>query len=115
MKKYILSLSLFLTCLTALAQDFEYEYEGTTLTYTVIDEGAKTCKLKEGTFDGWKSGTPGNNVSGDIVIPSKANGYHVIEIPQFAFIDCKNFTSVTIPNSITTINRGAFTNCIYEA
>lgn len=28
------------------ARDFTYEYEGQTLTYTVLDEDAKTCETK---------------------------------------------------------------------
>ena len=52
-----------------LGRDFTYEYEGQTLTYTVIDEDAKTCKTKDGDF---YIRTPGNKVVGNLVIPSIA-------------------------------------------
>lgn len=112
MKKHILSLSLLFTCLTVLAQDFEYEYEGTKLTYTIINEDAKICKLKDGFYDNnTYNFKAGNNVSGDVVIPSEANAYKVTEIPDYAFYNCRDLNSITIPNSITSIGRYAFYNC----
>lgn len=112
----ILSLSIFfLLCLTAGAEDFTYEYEGHTLTYTVIDEEARTCKLKAGEVPVYTKDTPGNDVSGDVVIPSEAKYYRhyfkVIEIPTAAFSGCSGITSVTIPDGITSIGYHAFSNC----
>ena len=43
MKKILLSALGVLFALPGLAQNFTYEYEGQTLTYTVLDEEAKTC------------------------------------------------------------------------
>ena len=33
-------------------------------------------------------------------------------ISPYAFSECKNLTSITIPNSVTSIGNGAFSNCI---
>lgn len=112
----ILSLSVFfLLCLTAGAEDFTYNYNGVTLTYTVIDEEARTCKLKAGEVPVYTKDTPGNDVSGDVVIPSEAKYYRhyfkVIEIPTAAFSGCSGITSVTIPDGITSIGYHAFSNC----
>ena len=53
--------------------------------------------------------------SGDIIIPEEVeyNGivYSVISIGNSAFYNCKNLTSVTIPNCVTTIGLGAFAGC----
>ena len=38
----------------------------------------------------------------------------VTTIGEFAFRDCSNLTSVTIPNSVTEIRGHAFSNCIYN-
>ena len=54
--------------------------------------------------------------SGDITIPSsiKVNevDYSVTSIGNWVFADCTSLTSVTIPNSVTSIARYAFYNCI---
>ena len=110
MKKILFMLLGALLSLPAMARDFTYEYEGTTLTYTVIDEDAKTCMTKAGESD-----IPGNNVSGDLVIPSKVTDgevmYTVTSLGEYAFNGCSGLTSVTIPESVTSIGNYAFEYC----
>ena len=110
MKKFLLFMLGVLIALPGIARDFTYEYEGQTLTYTVLDEEAKTCKTKAGGYS-----SPGNNVSGELVIPSVAKDgdseYTVTEIGKNAFQNCSSLTSVTIPNSVTSIGLSAFFNC----
>ena len=54
--------------------------------------------------------------SGDVVIPESVtyNGktYSVTSIGNFAFSKCINLTSITIPNSVTSIGSNAFFGCI---
>ena len=42
----------------------------------------------------------------------KENSYEVLEIRKRAFEGCNILTSLTIPNSVTTIGHYAFANCI---
>ena len=53
--------------------------------------------------------------SGDITIPSsiKVNDleYTVKEIKEYTFRGCRSLTSVTIPNSVTSIAKGTFYKC----
>ena len=52
-----------------------------------------------------------NSAEGDITIPSELGGYPVTSIGVYAFNDCKGFTSVTIPDSVTNIKDNAFSGC----
>ncbi|MDE5826274.1 MAG: leucine-rich repeat domain-containing protein, partial [Duncaniella sp.] len=111
-KKLLLTLLGVLLALPALARDFTYTYEGQTLTYTVIDEEAKTCKTKDG-VEYTSSFSSGNYVSGTLIIPSVAKDgdveYTVTALGKVAFGG--ELTSVTIPESVTTIGKYAFRNC----
>ncbi len=111
MKKLLLSLLGVAIALPALARDFTYTHEGQTITYTVIDEDAKTCQTKEGTF----RFEPGNDVSGALVLPEHPKDgdieYTLTSIAPYSFVMCKELTSVTIPESVTKICDYAFNSC----
>ena len=116
MKKLLLTLLGVLIALPSLARDFNYTYAGQTLTYTVIDEDAKTCKTKDGDYNySSEKYIPGNYVVGSLEIPSVAKDgdteYTVISIGDSAFNNCSDLTSVTIPNSVSSIGNRAFSGC----
>ena len=92
------------------ARDFTYTYEGQTLTYTVIDEEAKTVETKQG-----QSEDGGNKVSGDIILPSIVydgeTSYTLTKIGGWGFESNKDLTSIKLPNTITEISNSAFGYC----
>lgn len=110
MKKLLLSLLGVLAALPIIARDFDYTYEGQTITYTVIDEDAKTCMTKAGGLS-----APGNNISGDLILPENPKDgdieYLITEIGEYGFYNCKNLYSISIPQSIKKIGTCAFYVC----
>lgn len=129
MKKYILTILLTLgIILPTLADDFTintkiepipaqtftYTYEGQTLTYTVISETDKTCETKAGSSY-YGNITPGNNISGNLVIPSIAvnssnQEYKVVKIGDYSFAQ-SDMKSVQIPTSVTSLGNACFEGC----
>ena len=51
------------------------------------------------------------STAGDVVIPSKLGGCRVKTIGEDALLGCKEVTSITIPNGVTSIGSGAFYGC----
>ena len=77
--------------------------------YYNLDENNKTAEVtyKNEEF---------NSYSGDIIIPKSitvnASEYNVTAIGYNALRECSGLTSVTIPNSVTSIGKFAFWGCI---
>lgn len=111
MKKFLLMMLGTLLTFPALARDFDYNG----LTYTVLDEDSRTCQVKAGYCTSDSNLVPGNTVAGDLVVPSEAvDGeiiYTVIHISRYAFCNCSDLTSVTIPETVTSIGIGSFQGC----
>ena len=108
MKRNLLIALGVMLALPTFARDFTYQYEGKTLTYTVLSEEDKTVTTKDGT-----DGTSGNKVTGEVKIPATvydANNvaYTVTAVGYRGFANLMGLTSVIIPNTVTSIGDGAF-------
>ena len=55
------------------------------------------------------TGYTGSEIS--LTIPSAIDGYKVTSIGGYAFYDCSDLISITIPDSVTSIGASAFENC----
>ncbi len=62
-------------------------------------------------YDGYMIVGLGDCTDTEIVIPDAYNGKPVIGLYNFAFSDCKEITSVFMPDSIVTIGEEVFLNC----
>lgn len=84
---------------------YAYDFEVDGLYYNIVSAADKTCEVTTGDHE----------YSGNVEVPSSVqyNGriLSVISIGT-AFKGCGNITSITIPNSVTTIGKGAFSSCI---
>ena len=52
-----------------------------------------------------------NKNATSVSIPSYIDGYKVTEIDYYAFENCKNLSSVSIPSTITQMGHNCFSNC----
>ena len=104
----LLLVALFLTSIPISAHDFEVDG----IYYNVIDEAAKTVEV---TYRGNYSSAYDNEYTGSVTIPDSVTYsgtyYSVISIGSSAFYGCTGLTSITIPNSVTTIAYQAFLGC----
>ena len=86
--------------------------DGKTIYYNYNSDGSSVSV----TFQGTSSSSNSNEYIGEIVIPktvtSGGKTYSVISIGNIAFDGCSGLTSVTIPNSVTSIGNNAFYSCI---
>ena len=110
MKKLLLLslLATLLSPLTAWADEWTDPETNVVYTYT---PGSGTASVKAGTYY-YKGGSP--NATGDIAILDKfsvdGSEYTVTSIGQSAFYAC-SITSVTIPESVTSIGQFTFSDC----
>ena len=116
MRKLVLLLFGYIIVLPCVAREFSYAYEGHILTYTVLDEDAKTCEVKAGYFDSaLRDYVSCNVVAGDLIIPSlaidKDNSYKVVAVGRYCFFSCTELRSVVVPETVKDLGENAFCYC----
>ena len=108
MKNYFLLLTLL--CLSLSARAHDAEVDGI---FYDLNADNKTATV---TFKGRYYDSYDNEYSGDVVIPETViyNGitYSVTSLGDGCFWDCSSLTSITIPNSVTSLGYLCFMYCI---
>jgi hypothetical protein len=104
MKSFILLLLIILIPFKILAYDFEVDGIYYKITSTTSLKVAITCKSTS--FGGY---------SGDVTIPSiisyNGNNYTITSVDDYAFYNCTELNSISLPNTIDTIGTSAFYYC----
>ena len=108
---FLLLVLMSMTGITAYAHDFEVaNSDGKTIYYVINDDGTSVSV----SFRGSNYSSYSNRYVGDIVIPESVTynetTYSVTSIGIRAFYNCYSLTSITIPNSVTSIGNSAFTS-----
>ena len=112
MKQNILRKLMLIVVLLTSSQAFAYDFEVDGLCYEI-----SANSVTPSVYVTYKvhAVMGGNSYFGEIVIPESvindATSYTVIGIGTYAFFHCSGLTSVTIPNSVTSISSGAFSGC----
>ena len=111
MSRIILKIWMFIVVLCASLSASAYDFEADGLCYNILSEEDRTVEVTYKCIE-----NSCYYVSGDIEIPRKVTHYSktytVTSIGQNAFYkNCESLTSVTIPNSVTSIGAYAFSGC----
>lgn len=84
---------------------YPYDFEVDGIYYVVYNLEKRTCCVVPGD----------NNYSGELVIPEtvtyKDRQFTVVAIASFAFDNCDNLTSISIPSCVTEIYEDGFDDC----
>lgn len=109
MKKTLLSLitiTFFLCEASFTGGGMAFAFDNGNYTYTIISSSLRTVSIAA------KSDA---TLSGSISLPSSvsynSNSYSVVAITASGFSGKTDITSITIPNTVTTINNSAFSGC----
>ena len=102
-KLFVFLFSLILSVVfSTSASAYDVKIDG--ICYNLISEG-KTAEVTSGE----------EKYSGEVVIPSSITSegkeYKVTSIGKSAFSSCSGLTSITIPNSVTSIEYNTFSGC----
>ncbi len=107
MRKHFLLSALLLICALPICA---YDFESNGICYNILDGD-----IVEVTYQDSEYGKNANYYQGAITIPATVDyndkTYRVTAIDEWAFFQCTNITSVTIPESITSIEDHAFASC----
>ena len=99
-KQLLITIAVLLCSATTYAYDFEVDG----IYYNIISMEDLTVEVTNGDIE----------YSGEVIIPEtvtiQSRTFKVIGISSSAF-DYSNITSITIPNSVTSILEGSFSNC----
>lgn len=90
---FLLGLSLPFTALPVFAEDANFSY-------SVLSEDEKTAEIVSYT-----------GTAAQVVIPSEIDGYQIVRIGAYAFMENSTMESVFLPETVKEIGEGAFGVC----
>lgn len=108
-KQLLLTVAVLFISATAKAHDFEVDG----IYYKITSETSLNVKV---TYKGSVYNSYDNEYSDSLIIPNKViynnKEYNVESIDNSTFRECTTLTSITIPNSVSSVGDGVFDDCV---
>ncbi len=90
-------------------------YHADSLSNSVVTVNAEALTYEDFSYEVTENGevtiTEYKGEAAEVVIPSEIDGYKVTSIGSYAFSECNNLESITMPDGVTSIGEWAFSGC----